>query len=69
MRKKVLLRGVLGLPFWRYGRYPYGRLGYGSGPYGYVKPGVNPGLQPRGRPGVRPVRPPKPYYNVEEQEE
>ena len=69
LRKKLLLRGVLGLPFWRYGTYPYGRLGYGYGPYGYVRPGVSPGLRPGGRPGVRPARLIKPFYDEEEYEE
>ena len=57
LAKKLLLGGVLGL-----------LLGYGYGPQGYIRPGVNPGLRPGGRPGLRPGSPAKPYYDEEEQD-
>ena len=69
LAKKLLLGGVLGLP--------YGRLGYGYGPDRYIRPGVIPGVTPGVTPGVRPGviprvkpgigfglrpgKPPKPY--------
>ena len=33
-----------------------------------VRPRVTPGVTPGGRPEVRPIRPPKPYYDEEEQD-